>query len=233
MGNEVHEKQKHHHNAADVGEAGMGEGKEMTKENGCGKQEEREQSDEILRLGNHSHKQDNAIDNQRTVDSACACAVSILLQIEINASYRKKQESQAKGEEMAQRYLGVVVHLERNHLLKMKQEVLPMKHQRCDGCIDPVWQYRRQDGCDKTAKCQGTEIALDEPIERYNPQQFWEEKRCHRQCKISEKGKEWGGCLIHREQREKRKQRKEHQHHAGLKWMAHNCHSEQDGEHRA
>ena len=170
MGNEVHENQKHHHNAADMGEAGMCEGNEMTKENGCGKQEEREQSDEILRLGNHSHKQDNAIDNQRTVDSACACAVSILLQIEINASYHKKQENQAKGEEMTQRYLSIVVHLEGNHLINMNQEVLPMKHQNSDGCIDPVRQYRRQEGCDETAQSQSKEIALGEPIERYNPQ---------------------------------------------------------------
>ena len=66
MGNEVHENQKHHHNAADVGEAGMGEGKEMPEEDGGVNQQQQGKNYKVVGLQTdeqHNHQEHGLCDN--------------------------------------------------------------------------------------------------------------------------------------------------------------------------
>ena len=56
--------QHHQNHTIDVGESRMGEGEEVAKNDGSGKQQHRQQGGEILRLSTYPYSDDYPIDNQ-------------------------------------------------------------------------------------------------------------------------------------------------------------------------
>ena len=122
MQGENHEGEHQEDDAEDVRESGMGEGEEMSEQDGGWKEEHGEQRGEVLGLDAYPDSDDESILHQRAKEDARAGLVQITMQIEIDGTCQEKQDDQQEDSEFAHIQLGVVVPLERHHFLQMRQE---------------------------------------------------------------------------------------------------------------
>ena len=118
MEGDNHEGEHQEDDAEDVGESGMGEGEEMSEQNGGGKDEHGEQCGEVLGLDAYPKGDDDSIEHQHVIEDACAGLVLITMQIEIDDACEEKQDDEQEDHEFASIQLGVVEPLERDHFLQ-------------------------------------------------------------------------------------------------------------------
>ena len=155
------------------------------------------------------------------------------MDVEIDGTRQMKEQDKRIENEVAKIQLCVVIHLERNHLLTMSQEVGKGGCQHSDAAIEPIGHHHSQQGCDAASQGEGAEVTLNAPIDRDEPQQLGKDQRCHRHQEISDKGQQRVGLLIGGEQREEGNQREQHQHTSWLEAVTHDRKSQQQDKHAA
>ena len=155
----------------------MGEGEEMTKNDGGGQQQQGQQRGKILRLNTNPYCHRYTIDNQRFIDNSRSCLVHVLMEIKVDGTRQEKDHDKRIENEIPNIQLRVVVELEGDDLLTMQQEASKSIRQHCDASIEPIGHHHRQDGGEEATEGEGTEIAQNDPVNRNKPQQFREYQR--------------------------------------------------------
>ena len=147
----------------------MGECEEVTKNDGGGKQQQRQQRGEMLRLNAYPDSDGYTINNQGVIDDSRTCFVHVLMEIKIDDACHEKDEDKCIKKHVTNFQLRIVVCLEGDDLLTVNQKVFQRSSQHSDAPIEPIGQHHCQDRSDAASKGKSTKVALNEPINKNEP----------------------------------------------------------------